>query len=185
VSQNSTTVSIDKGFAETLGGVALGDTVTVFIQGVTLTATITSIREVDSRSGIPFFYLVFPPHILESFPASYFATAALRGEDGKRVESALAARYPNVIPIKTESIVAIATTFLETVVTIVFVVGLPASLLGVLLIIVMLWQSLYERANDMLVFRVFGYTRIRTLLLFCIETGIVSLIAGGVYQGFE
>jgi putative ABC transport system permease protein len=171
-------VSIDKAFADDLGGVQLGDTLTVFIQGITITTTITSIREVDSRSGIPFFYLVFPPSVLASFPAAYFATANVTGDELKNIEDAVGREYPNIIPVATGLILATIASLLNTAITVVTVVGFPSIALGLLLILVMLWQSLYERSGDVLVMRAFGLERKRVTQLFIIETGLLSAASG-------
>lgn len=176
-------VSIDKAFGDELGGVKLGDTVEVFIQGVTLTATITSIREVDSTSGIPFFYLVFPTSVLSSFPASYFGTADLSDEEKKPVEAKLASLFPNVIPIDTRIIVETLTSLLATVVTVVSLVGIPSIILGILLVLVMLYQSLYERSGDVLILRAFGFTKNNVTYLFIIESVFLSLVAGAIAYG--
>lgn len=177
-SSNKNVVSIDKEFGNELGGVSLGDTISVFIQGVTLEATVTSIREVDSTSGIPFFYLVFPPSVLASFPASYFGTADLDVESKKRVEQRLGSTFPNIIPIDTKSVLDTLRGLLATVVTIVTLVGIPSIVLGVLLVLVMLYQSLYERSGDVLVLRAFGFTSNNITKLFIIESVGLSLLAG-------
>ncbi len=171
-------VSIDKGFADDLGGVAIGDTLHVFIQGITLVSTVTSIREVDSTSGVPFFYLVFPTSVLSSFPASYFATADVDESTRITIERAIGGDFSNIIPIATGVIIATISTLLDTVVSIVTVVGIPSSILGVLLILVMLWQSLYERSSDVLVMRAFGFSRQKVTALFIIETGFLSILSG-------
>jgi len=176
-------VSIDKAFADDIGGVKIGDTLTVFIQGVTLSSTITSIREVDSRSGTPFFYLVFPTSVLSSFPASYFATANVPEEERKNIEDAVGKEYPNVIPIATGIIIATISSLLQTAITVVSVVGIPSSILGLLLILVMLWQSLYERSGDVLVMRAFGLERNKVTRLFIIETGLLSALSGVLAYG--
>lgn len=63
--QARNTVSIDDEFASEIGGAKIGDEIEVFIQGITLKSTISSIRKTDQSSGLPFFYLVFSPDVLE------------------------------------------------------------------------------------------------------------------------
>ncbi len=177
------TVSIDKTFGDELGGVSLGDTIEVFIQGVTLTATITSIREVDSTSGTPFFYLVFPTSVLSTFPASYFGTADISPLEQKRIEAKLALLFPNIIPIDTRVIVETLTSLLAVVVTVVNLVGIPSMILGILLVLVMLYQSLYERSGDVLILRAFGFIKNNVTYLFIIESVFLSLFAGLIAYG--
>ncbi len=176
----SVPVSIDASFGEELGGVEIGDTIEIFIQGVELKATITSIREVDSTSGTPFFYLVFPTDILSSFPATFFGTVQAGEEERKEIERVLAKQFPNIIPIVTISIVSAITELVESIVTVVTLVSVPSIILGLLLIIVMLSQNMYERSGDVLVLRAFGLTRRRLLLLFLIEGLFLVFLAGSL-----
>ncbi len=171
-------VSIDKKFADDLGGVAIGDTLSLFIQGLTIKATVASVREVDATSGIPFFYLVFSSSTLGSFPASYFATADVGDVERKVIENRIGVLFPNIIPIATGMIIGTVTALLATIVSIVIVVGIPSTVLGILLILVMLWQSLYERSGDVLIMRAFGFERKKVTRLFIIETSLICLFSG-------
>jgi putative ABC transport system permease protein len=176
----SVPVSIDTSFGEELGGVDIGDTIEIFIQGIQLKATITSIREVDSTSGTPFFYLVFPTEILASFPASFFGTVQATDEERKEIELAIAKLFPNVIPIVTASILTAVTELVESIVTVVALVSIPSIILGLLLIVVMLSQNMYERSGDVLVLRAFGLSRRRVTVLFLLEGVLLVFLAGAL-----
>jgi putative ABC transport system permease protein len=172
------TVSFDKGFGDELGGVALGDIVKVFIQGITVTARVTSIREVDSTSGIPFFYLVYPPSVLSNFPATYFGTANVVPPESEILKSRLSVEYPNVIPIETKRILETVSAIINSVTLAVTLMSIPSIILGLTLILVMVWQSLYERKGDVLILRAFGLTKKRITLLFILEAGLLILVSG-------
>lgn len=171
-------VSVDQSFAEELGGVTIGDTIQIFIQGVELTATITSVREVDSTSGIPFFYLVFPTNILSTFPATFFGTVTVGDAERNSIERVVASKFPNIIPIVTSSIVSAVTKLVSDVVTVIAFISIPSIVLGLLLIIVMLSQNMYERRGDVLVLRAFGLSRGRVARLFLIEGVFIVALAG-------
>ncbi len=171
-------VSIDASFGEELGGVDIGDTITIFIQGIELNATVTSIRKVDSTSGTPFFYLVFPTDVLSSFPATFFGTVQVNEQKRKEIELAIAKQFPNIVPIVTASILSAVTELVEGIVTVVALVSIPSIILGLLLIVVMLSQNMYERSGDVLVLRAFGLTRKRVTLLFLLEGTFLVLLAG-------
>lgn len=173
-------VSIDTSFGEELGGVAIGDTIEIFIQGIQLKATITSIREVDSTSGTPFFYLVFPTEVLSSFPATFFGTVQVTEEKRKEIELSIARQFPNIIPIATASILSAVTELVESIVTVVALVSIPSIILGLILIVVMLSQNMYERSGDVLVLRAFGLTRKRVTLLFLLEGAFLVFLAGAL-----
>lgn len=176
-------VSIDASFAKELGGAKIGDTIEILIQGVEIKATITSVRETDSRSGTPFFYLVFPTQVLSSFPATFFATADVSDTERKIIERALAEQFPNVIPIVTSSIVSAVTELVENLVKVIALVSIPSIVLGLLLIVVMLSQNMYERSADVLVLRVFGLSRKRVTILFLMEGVVLVSLAGLLSYG--
>lgn len=168
-------VSIDDSFAEDLGGVSVGDTIQVFIQGLTVEAKVTSIRRsADRSSGTPFFFLVFSPDSISKFPASYFGSVDALPEDIVKIKSELGIRYPNIIPIETNQIFSTVSALLNNVVSALKIIGIPSILLGFILVLVMTGQSIYERRSDVLVFKAFGLNSRSILTLFILE--IVSLI---------
>ncbi len=170
-------VSIDASFAEELGGVKVGDELEVFIQGIKVKALVTSLRETQRSGGTPFFFLVFSPDLLEIFPASYFATVSTDAEGVKNIENNLGLEFPNIIPIQTLRIIDTVNGILKNVIFIVKLLGIPSILLGLLLIIIMTSQSLYERKSDVLLLRAFGYEKKRIMKLFILETASVVILA--------
>ena len=122
-------VSIDDSFAKDIGGVSVGDTIKVFIQGLTIEAKVTSIRTADKTSGTPFFFLVFSPDVIEKFPASYFGSVDTSAEEIQIIKSKLGEAYPNVIPIETNLIVNTLSNLLDNVVLALKIIGIPSCLL--------------------------------------------------------
>ena len=112
-------VSIDENFAKEIGGVKIGDKIEVFIQGLTIEATISSIRSTDQSSGLPFFYLVFSSDVLASFPASYFGTIDVPTADIPAIEQKLGQAYPNIIPIQTAKILDTVSSLVSNLVRVV------------------------------------------------------------------
>jgi putative ABC transport system permease protein len=173
-------ISFDRSFAEEVGGVELGDTVTVFVQGLTVRATVTSIHEADRSQGTPFFFMVFSPDVLGAFPTTYFGTVRETPEAERSIEDRLGALFPNIIPIQTGRILETVSALLGTVIRFVNVIGIPSVVLGLMLVLVMTGQSLYERRGDVLVLRAFGMGRREIVALFIAEAGTLILIATGI-----
>lgn len=180
VSGATTSVSIEKSFAEQIGGVMLGDTITVFIQGLEVRATVTSIHEADKSRGTPYFYMVFSPDVLQTFPASYFGTVEGTPEEIRSIRNNIGGLFPNIIPIETGSVLKIVNSLLDTVILVVQVIGIPSIILGLMLVLVMTGQSLYERKGDVLVLRVFGLKKKMITFLFVTEAGVLICIATGI-----
>ena len=171
-------VSFEKSFAEQAGGVTIGDTVSVFVQGITIRATVTSTHEADKSRGTPYFYMVFSPDVLAAFPASYFGTVETDKNTVEEIKTKIGSVYPNIIPLETSTILETVNTLLSSIILVVKIIGIPSILLGLMLVLVMTGQSLYERKGDVLVLRVYGLKRSAITLLFVAETGVLILIAG-------
>jgi len=178
ITKNS--VSIDDSFAKEIGGVNLGDTVGVFIQGINVEATVTSIRSADRSSGTPFFFLVFSPDVISKFPASYFGSVDVPAQEIAKIQSELGVKYPNIIPIETNVIFSTVSSLVDNVVFALKIIGIPSIVLGLILVFVMTGQSIYERRSDVLIFRAFGLKSRSILTLFIVEIISLVLVAGVV-----
>ncbi len=180
IAATTNSVSIEKSFAEQIGGVNLGDTITVFIQGLEVKAKVTSIHEADKSRGTPYFYMVFSPDVLSTFPASYFGTVEGSKEEVSAIRNSIGSIFPNIIPIETGTILEIVNSLLGTIILVVQIIGIPSIILGLMLVLVMTGQSLYERKGDVLILRVFGLKKKMITFLFVAEAGILILVATGI-----
>lgn len=176
-SKTLNSVSIDNSFAQEIGDVKVGDTIQVFVQGIDISVKVTSLHEAERSSGNPFFFLVFSPDVLDKFPASYFATVSASAEDIKEIENKLGNTFPNIIPIQTGQIINAVNKLLGNVIFVVKLIGIPSLILGLILIMIMTSQSLYERRRDVLVLRAFGLNKSKIIQLFTIEVSFIILIA--------
>jgi putative ABC transport system permease protein len=170
-------VSVDDTFADDLGGVNVGDNIQVFVQGLNIDVTVTSLHAGERSAGTPFFYLVFSPDVLSNFPASYFATVSGDSDYLKKVEGELGTQFPNIIPIQTGKIIDTVSKLLENVILVVKVIGVPSLILGLILIMIMTSQSLYERRRDVLILRAFGLAKNNIIRLFVVEVSFIILLA--------
>jgi putative ABC transport system permease protein len=173
-------VSVDREFALEVGDVRLGDKVQVLIQGILVEATITSFHTANRSNGTPFFFLIFSPDVLQNFPASYFATVEGSDSDITILEQKLGQRFPNIIPIRTQNILNSVEEIIGTLVYVLKLIGIPSILLGMILILVMTGQSMYERRSDALILRAFGLTRKQVVYLFMFEILLVILLATSI-----
>ncbi len=170
-------VSVEKSFAER-AKLKLGSIVEFTISGYTIEAKVTSIREVIATNGLPFFYLVFSPDLLEQIPRTSFGYAYVPSDKIPVLQNTLAITYPNITSIPTTQIIDAARKIVAALSAAVVATAIPALFLGLMLIIAMLAISARERANDMLVFTAHG-ARMRLLFkLFLIESSAVVVISG-------
>jgi putative ABC transport system permease protein len=170
-------VSVEKDFAKR-AQLRLGSVIEFTVQGFPVTATVTSIREVDTVSGLPFFFLVFSPDVLAQFPKSSFGYAYLPESEIPALQNTLAQAYPNVTSIPTGDIIATAKSVVSLLAASVVATALPALFLGCMLILAMLATAQRERMNDMLVFTAFGARTKLLFSLYLVESGSLIVLAG-------
>jgi putative ABC transport system permease protein len=88
-------VSVEKELAARLN-IKLGDTVSLQMAEGRIDAKITSLREVDWDSFQPNFYFIFPPHVLQSYPATYLTSFYVPEQDKGLLPSVIR-QFPTVI----------------------------------------------------------------------------------------
>jgi putative ABC transport system permease protein len=170
-------VSVEKGFADR-AKLTLGSSVEFTVQGFPITAIVTSIREVTTTSGLPFFFLVFSPDVLEGIPRTYFGYAYAPKDEIPLLQNAVARNYPNITAIPTTEILETAAKIVSALSAAVVATAIPALALGLILIVAMLAISVRERTNDMLVFTAFGAKTKLLFVIFLVESSSIVILAG-------
>jgi putative ABC transport system permease protein len=169
-------ISVDGDFAEQ-ANIFLGSTVTFLIQGFEVSGEVTSFRETDSRSGLPFFYFVLSPEDIGSFPSVYFGFAYFDPTIQAELGRFLADTMPNVSMIETQALRPLIAQLVGTFLVLILIVTIPPLVIATLLI-AMLVISLYgTRKREGARFRALGMTRRRSFWQYMIETISVTLIA--------
>ena len=96
-------VSVESQLAERLE-IELGDELGFSIGGQTISAAVTSIRNVKWDSFRPNFYMVFPPEVINRFPATYMTSFKLSKEE-KSLLREMVARYPAVTVLEMDRVI--------------------------------------------------------------------------------
>lgn len=145
--QNVGGVSIEKDFAKR-ANLEINSKITFLIQGFEINSTITSIREVDSRSGYPFFYFILPPSEIAKFPTTFFGYANIDDNENSNLTNYLTQKAPNVSIINTSSITKIAEDIINLFLIIILIITIPPLVLSALLISTLLASVSKERKRD-------------------------------------
>ncbi|MFN4181220.1 MAG: ABC transporter permease [Candidatus Paceibacteria bacterium] len=151
-------VSVEKDFAER-AGIKMNSQVVFLIQGFEVATRVTSIRESDTRSGLPFFYFILSPSDLAAFPATYFGYGNLDEPQQAALSVYLTEYIPNASIINTSSITALAEKIISFLVVIILMITLPPLLLSAFLIITLLATVAKERKRDGARLMALGRTR--------------------------
>jgi len=96
-------VSVESKLAERLD-IELGDELGFSVGGQTISAEVTSIRNVKWDSFRPNFYMVFPPQVINRFPTTYMTSFKLTKEE-KSLLRELVAHYPAVTVLEMDRVI--------------------------------------------------------------------------------
>lgn len=174
--QSMDEVSVQESFADE-AGIKLGDTLVFSIQGFPRSVTVTSIRDVTTSNGLPFFYFVFSPDVLAGVPMSYFGYVNLDEQALGRAELAVSAEYPNLSFIRTGEAVKVIERFAGAFSAAVQGISLPAVILAAVLVITLVAISARSRARSYLVLASLGARQSLVSKLLGTETFIYAAFA--------
>lgn len=172
-------VSVEKEFAER-AGITLGSEVEVSIQGVPVTTKVTSIREVETTQGLPFFFFVYSPDVLAKAPKTYFGYVNIPQNEIPLLQNRISTRFPSVSTIPTADIISTIQKVVETLSLAILVTSIPALLLGIFLVFGMMANIAQERFRNLLLFKVFGSSQRQVFSLYIFEA-LFSIIFASLF----
>ena len=170
-------ISVEEEIARQLG-VGLGDALTFDIQGVPVTARITSLRRVDWRTFDANFFVIFSPGALEGAPGSFIATARVSPAAEHRVQSAVVAALPNVTAIPVREVLARVTGIMEQIALAVRLVAGFTIAVGMIVLVGALTATRYERLYQSVILKALGATRGLVARIFAVEYALLGALAG-------
>ena len=97
-------VSLEEDAARRLGA-KLGSQLTIEIQGIPITAEVTSIRKVSWRNIRTNFYMIFSPGALAQAPITYVGTVSVAKDKELALQEAVVDALPNITALSTRDIV--------------------------------------------------------------------------------
>jgi len=172
-------VSVEAQLAGRLG-IGLGDELGFRIGAEELSARVSSIRTVQWDSFRPNFYMVFPPGMLDSFPATYLTSFHLAPQD-KAVLRELVRQFPAVTVLELDVIIGQVARIFRQVTLAVEYVLLFVLLAGFAVLFAALQSSLDQRLHEGALLRALGASRAQLrkahLAEFAALGGLAGLVA--------
>ena len=169
-------VSIEQEFAERLG-IRLGDTVSFLVGSQPLQATVASIRELDWQSMRPNFFLVFPPRLLASYPATFMTSFHLGPQDKPFLNRFIRA-FPTVTVIEMDVVVEQIRSIITQVSSAIELVLAVILAAGSLVLVAGVQASVDARMQESAILRALGASRRLILGSLLIEFAALGLFAG-------
>lgn len=158
-----------------IGAIHLGDLLEFNVQGVPLSARVTSLRTRTESRVRPFFYFVFPETVLQDAPQTLFAAARLTHPRLTEVQNALTERLPNITVIDISSTIAVLARLMGRMSTIIRFFTSFSLLAGLLIIISSILATRLARVREAVYFKILGATSLFVLRVFAWENLLIAL----------
>ncbi|MDE3243706.1 MAG: FtsX-like permease family protein [Nitrospirota bacterium] len=172
-------VSMEEDAAKHLG-VDLGSTVTLDIQGVTVEATVSSIRRVEWGNFSTNFYMILSPGSLDAAPMTYVATIKVPPQEEVPLQQAVVSAFPNVTAINIGDVLDSLARILERLAVAMRAVALFCVLTGGIVMGAALAATRYRRLYESVILKALGATRGLIAQAFALEYVLLGSVAGAI-----
>ncbi|HET9680314.1 MAG TPA: FtsX-like permease family protein, partial [Gammaproteobacteria bacterium] len=169
-------VSMEAEIARELG-FEIGETLQFAVAGETVSAKITSLREIAWDSFQPNFFLVFSPGALDSFPASWITSAYIPPERAPLLAD-FVEQFPSVTVFNVGAILQQIRTIMDQATTAIEFVFLFSLAAGVVVLLAAVQASRRERRFESALLRAMGASRGLVLAGLAAEFGLLGLLSG-------
>ncbi len=160
---------------------AIGDRLEFNIQGVPVTAAVSSIRTRTKESIKPFFYFVFPEDsLLKHAPQSIFTAVRVPKDKIGETQNRIADRFPNITAIDVTQAIADFADIVHRLSVVVRFFTLFSLLAGVLIIVSSVLATRFARTQEAVYFKVLGAKSRFVLTVFTLENLIIGLISAAL-----
>lgn len=159
---------------------AIGDWLTFSIHGIPLQARISSIRTRLQETVQPFFYFVFPEHVLRHAPHTMFTALHVEAGHIAQLQNTLVAHFPNLTVIDvTPTMAAFTQVARKLSLTIRLFTGV-SLLAGICILASALLATRAARLREAVYFTILGATRGFVRHVFCLESLLLALATAGL-----
>jgi putative ABC transport system permease protein len=158
----------------------IGDRISFRIQGVPLTARISSVRTRDNRSLSPFFYFVFPGAVLEQAPHTLFAAMTVAPGQMGPLQSSIVSRFPNISVIDMSQTIGILSRLMARLSRILRVFSLFSIAAGILILVSAVFATRAERTVESVYYKILGARRRFVFTVFALENMLVGLLSSAL-----
>lgn len=170
-------VSVEDRFARDLG-LQIGSRLTLDVQGVPMTFTVTSIRHIEWRSFSPNFFVLVEPGYLEDAPQFRIGAMRLAVDQEQPFQDAVTDRFPNVTVLRVRAIIDEVSALLSQAAVGVRLLGAFAVLTGLIILAGAVAATQLRRGREAALLKTLGVTRARVAAMFAWEYALRGGVAG-------
>lgn len=163
----------------------IGDTIRFNIQGVPLTARVSSIRTRTTDSLKPFFYFVFEEKTLGAAPQTIFTALRVPANQVGPLQSRMVKAFPNISVIDLSATIQVFAGILQQLSVIVRGFSVLSMAAGILILVSAVFATRAERITESVYFKILGARKAFVAKVFVLETVIVSLLSAVLALGIS
>jgi len=157
---------------------SIGDRIQFNLQGVPLTARISSIRSRTKESLRPFFYFVFKEETLKKAPQTLFSAMRVPPGEIGLLQTRTVKQFPNVNVIDLSETIGIFAGIMKQLSGIVRGFSLLSILAGVLILISAIFATRAERITESVYYKILGAGKLFVVKVFSLENLLMGLSSG-------
>ncbi len=158
-------------------GAKIGSTLTMDIQGIKISAPVTSIRKVNWRNMRTNFYVIFSPGALEGAPISMVATVHVKKEQETPLQQAVAEALPNVTAISTRDIVETVEDVANKLMALVDFMSAFSILAGLFILSGAIASTKFRRLKEAAILKILGFKRFKVAAILGYEYAGLGFIS--------
>jgi putative ABC transport system permease protein len=175
-------VSLEEDAAKRLHA-KIGSQLTLDIQGIPISATVTSIRKVNWRNMRTNFYMIYSPGALEDAPLTYVATVNISKQKELQLQHALIEALPNITALSTRDIIETVESTIDKLTLLVDFMSGFAIAAGLFILAGSIASTKFRRLRESAVLKILGAQRKVVASILGIEYAILGVIAAFVGVG--
>jgi putative ABC transport system permease protein len=172
-------VSLEEDAARRLGA-KLGSQLTVDIQGIPVTAEVTSIRKVSWRNIRTNFYMIFSPGALAQAPVTYVGTVSLDQAKEMALQTAVVNSLPNITALSTRDIVNTVESVVNKLLTLVDFMSGFAIVSGLFILSGAIASTKFRRLKESAILKTLGAKRSVVASILGYEYAMLGVIAATI-----
>lgn len=155
----------------------VGDTIRFNIQGVPLTARISSIRTRTTDSLKPFFYFVFEDKTLKSAPQTIFTALRVPKHQIGPLQRRIVKAFPNITLIDLSATIQVIARIMKQLSTVVLGFSILSMAAGILILISAVFATRFQRITESVYYKILGARKSFVGKVFVLETFIVGFLS--------
>jgi putative ABC transport system permease protein len=181
-------VSLEEDAAKRLNA-KIGSQLTIDIQGILISATVTSIRKVNWRNMRTNFYMIYSPGALQGAPLTYVATVNVPDLKELELQHAVVEALPNITALSTRDIVNTLEATISRLTTLVDFMSGFAIAAGLFILSGSIASTKFRRLRESAILKILGARRKVVTSILGIEyatLGVIAALVGvGLAQGLS